>query len=163
MIFNGVLNFLFAPVLGLPSYLSIFLISLVFSSIMIYTNKKFLWTKEVKELQKKMKELEKKMDELKKKKYKKNFESESMKLLEKQSEYMSKYMKHSMKPLLISIMIAIIIIPWMNENYKNAIIFIIPKSIPLIGGVGMTWIWWYIICSLTFSIIGKMLVERDKK
>ncbi len=129
---------------------------------MVYANKKFLWTKEVKELQKKMKELEKKIEELKKQKNKKDFEKESMKLLEKQSEYMSKYMRHSMKPLIVSIAIAIIILPWLNENYKNAIVFIIPKFVPLIGGQGLAWIWWYIICSLTVSIIGKLLLEGKK-
>ncbi|MBU5688980.1 MAG: DUF106 domain-containing protein [Candidatus Aenigmarchaeota archaeon] len=162
MIFNGILNFLFGPLLSLPGYLSILIISLIFSSIMTYANKKFLWTKEVKELQKKMKDIEKKVDQLKKEKNKKSFEKESMKLLEKQSEYMSKYMKHSMKPLLVSIIIAIIIFPWLNENYKNTTIFIIPKFIPLLGGVSLTWIWWYIICSLTFSIIGKILLEGKK-
>jgi len=162
MIFNGILNFVFSPVMSLPSYAGILIISFIFSSIMVYTNKKFLWTKEVKELQKKMKEIEKKIDELKKQKNKKTFEKESMKLLEKQSEYMSKYMKHSMKPLLVSIVIAIIIFPWLNENYKNTTIFIIPKFVPLIGGAGLTWVWWYIICSLTFSIIGKMLLEGKK-
>jgi uncharacterized membrane protein (DUF106 family) len=160
MIFNSVLNILFSPILSLPSYLAIFIISLIFTSIMLYVNKKFLWTREVKELQRKMKEIEKKIDELKK--AKKKSDKASMKLLEKQSEYMSKYMQHAMKPLLISIVIAIIIIPWLNENYKNATIFIIPNFIPLIGGLRLTWIWWYIICSLTLSLIGKMLVEGKK-
>ncbi|MEM5777232.1 MAG: EMC3/TMCO1 family protein [Candidatus Aenigmatarchaeota archaeon] len=157
MIFNGILNFLFGPLLFLPSYLSILIISLILSSIMIYTNKRFLWTKEVKELQKKMKELEKKINDLKKEKSKKNFEKKSMKLLEKQSEYMSKYMKYNIKPLLMSIIIALIIIPWLNENYKNTTIFII--HIPLVGGINLTPVWWYIICSLIFSLIGKILVE----
>ncbi len=161
MIFNSILNFIFSPILSLPSYLAIFLVSLFFTSIMVYVNKKFLWTREVKELQKKMKEIEKRIDELRKVK-KKKFEKESMKLLEKQSEYMSKYMQHAMKPLLISIIIGIIIIPWLHENYKNATIFIIPSFIPLIGGLRLSWIWWYIICSLTVSIIGKMLVEGKK-
>ncbi|MFH8080659.1 MAG: EMC3/TMCO1 family protein [Candidatus Aenigmatarchaeota archaeon] len=161
MIFNGLLNFLFLPILNLPPQLGIFIISLIFTSIMVYVNKKFLWTKEVKELQKNIKEIDKKIEMLKKES-KKKFEKESPKLLKKQSDYMSKYMKHTMKPLIISVIIALIIIPWLNENYKNAIIFIIPSSMPLIGGKSVGWIWWYVACSLTISIIGKLLVGGVK-
>ncbi|MEM0473521.1 MAG: EMC3/TMCO1 family protein, partial [Candidatus Aenigmatarchaeota archaeon] len=140
MIFNGVLNIIFSPLLGLPNYLSVFIIASLFGSIIVFVNKKTIWTKEVKDLQKKLKEIEKKYSELKKKKGK-NFEKEAEKLLEKQSEYMSKYMKHSFKPLIVSVIIALVILPWMTENYKNATIFIIPNVIPLLGGLNVTWLW----------------------
>ncbi|MBU5689925.1 MAG: EMC3/TMCO1 family protein [Candidatus Aenigmatarchaeota archaeon] len=158
MIFNGILNFIFSPLLTLPNYLSIFLISLIFGSIIVFVNKKTVWTKEVKDLQKKLKDVEKKYSELKNKKGKK-FEKEAEKLLEKQSEYMSKYMKHSFKPLIVSVVIALILLPWMNEIYKNTTIFIIPNIIPLLGGLNITWLWWYVICSLFISIIGKIIVD----
>ncbi|MCS7135273.1 MAG: EMC3/TMCO1 family protein, partial [Candidatus Aenigmarchaeota archaeon] len=85
MIFNSLLNFIFSPILSLPSYLSIFLVSLFFTSIMVFVNKKFLWNKDVRNLQKKMKEIDKRIDILKKE-GKRKLKKESKKLLEKQSE-----------------------------------------------------------------------------
>ena len=142
----------------MPNYISIFIIALFFGTIIIFVNKKTVWTKEVKELQKKLKDIEKKYSELKKKKGN-NFQKETEKLLERQSEYMSKYMKHSFKPLIVSVIIALVILPWMNENYKNTTVFIIPNIVPLLGGLNVTWLWWYVICSIFISIIGKILVE----
>ncbi|MFN6991840.1 MAG: EMC3/TMCO1 family protein, partial [Fervidobacterium sp.] len=124
-----------------------------------------LWSKEAKEIQEKMKESQKLKDEIvaaQKKKDNKKVERLTKKSLELQSKYMSEYMKYSMKPLLISVLLAIIILPWFNSIYGQDIIVTIPKIVPLIGGVGLTWIWWYIICSLTISLLGKKILEGSK-
>lgn len=165
MIFNTVLNFLFGPIISLEPALSIFIISTLINGIILYVNRKTIWSEDAKKVQEKMKESEKFKKEIKgaqKKKDVKKVEQLTKKSLELQSKYMSEYMKYSIKPLLVSILLAIMILPWFNSVYGNNIVFTIPEFIPLIGGIKLKWLWWYIICTLSISLLGKKLFEGSK-
>jgi len=165
MILNSILNFLFSPLTLLPPAFSIFILATLVSGIMIFINKKTIWSEEGKKIQEKMKgdkKLKEQLDAAQKKGDKKKIEQLNKKSLEEQSKYMMEYMKFSLKPILISLLIAIIILPWLSETYKNTTVVIIPKFIPLIGGLELTWIWWYIICALAISLLGKKIFEGKK-
>jgi uncharacterized membrane protein (DUF106 family) len=75
------------------------------------------------------------------------------KMMELNSEYLHSMIKPLSVSLVISMLLLILVFPWIRTVYTGMTIFTIPKSLPLIGGVGLTWIWWYIICSLVIGTV----------
>ncbi|MEM5793137.1 MAG: EMC3/TMCO1 family protein [Candidatus Aenigmatarchaeota archaeon] len=133
--------------------ISIFFISTIVSIFLTFINKKTMGKTNVKELKDKMNKLKKEMSEAQKKK-------DTDKLQKKMDEMMelnSKYMKVMMKPMLISLgismLIVILIFPIMKEAYNSKVVLVVPRIIPLIGGKGLTWIWWYVICSIAVGLV----------
>lgn len=74
------------------------------------------------------------------------------KILEIQKELAGKnleYMKHSFRPMMLTFFPVIIIFWWLSSLYKDIGIVL---TIPFIG-LGLNWIWTYILFSFIFSLI----------
>jgi len=69
------------------------------------------------------------------------------------SEYLQSMIKPLGVSLIISMLLIITIFPWMRAVYNGKVILTMPEFMPLIGGAGLTWIWWYIICSLVVGLL----------
>ncbi len=114
--------------------LSIILISLVVT-LFITVVRYFMTDREkMKEIRERQKSLRLEM-----KKYK-NDPEQMMQLQKKMMEDMPEQMKQSFKPMLITIIPILILFGWMKSIYVDTVL-------------ASSWIWWYIVASIIFSII----------
>lgn len=116
-----------------------FLIALFMTLVYKYATNQ----KEMRRLRNELKELQKKTKE-----YKRDQE----KLIELQKEIASKnleYMRYSFKPLLYTFIPIILIFVWLKNVYQN---FGVILTIPLLG-IGLNWIWTYVLFSFIFSLV----------
>ena len=111
MAYFDFLSIVFAPLLKLPAFLAIIILSLMISLIIIiitkYTTDQTLMKKmkdEIKEYQKQAKEL-------------KNNPSKAMEIQKKSMEVNMKYMTHSLKPTIITFIPIILIFGWMSSTF----------------------------------------------
>ena len=104
------LNFVFGPLLLLPPFWSIVIISFLISLIIIICYKFFTNQTEMKQLKDEQKELQKQMKELK------NDPSKVMDVQKKAMQTNMKYMMKSMKPTLITFIPIILIFGWLQAN-----------------------------------------------
>lgn len=107
---NPVLDTIFGPLLHLPIFFSVLIISLIVSLIITFCYKWFTDQDLMKRLKEEMKELQKEIKELK------DRPDEAMKIQKKAMETNMKYMMNSFKPTLITIIPIILIFGWMNAN-----------------------------------------------
>ena len=110
MSFGTLLNPVFSPLLSIPPFWSIIIVSLLVSVIITYAYKWLTDQKLMKELKTKQKDLQKQL---------KANRSEPKKAMKYQKQAMEKnmqYMKHSFKPTLITFLPIIIIFAWLNAN-----------------------------------------------
>lgn len=155
---QGMLTLVFMPVLNLQPIVGILILSGLVALTTTIINKFALASEEAKETMKKIKETRIKMLEAQKSKDPDKINESLMKLLKINSEYQMKYLKFMIKPIIFSMVLAAILLPWMNNVYSGKTIAILPKIIPVVGGAGLTWIWWYAICTLVLGIIFKRLI-----
>jgi uncharacterized membrane protein (DUF106 family) len=69
----------------------------------------------------------------------------------------SEYMKHSFKPMIISLFLVLLILPVLRTSYEGKIVATIPSILPAVGGMQLTWYWWYFISTLVVGIIIKKI------
>ena len=110
MAFESILNPLFAPLLKLPVFWSIFLIALGISVLITLVYKWMTDQHLMKTLKEDMKKFQKELKELKE--HPKKF----MEVQKRAMETNMKYMMHSMKPTLITFIPIIIIFGWLNAH-----------------------------------------------
>ena len=116
------------------SKLSIIIISFLVS-LFITVIRYFMVDKEkMKSMKEKQKALREEM-----KQYKNNPEK-MMEINQKMLEDMPEQMKQSFKPMIITLIPILIIFAWMRSIYT-------------LTDIANTWLWWYIVSSLIFSII----------
>ena len=158
-----IISVLFAPLLKLDPALVIAITALLLSTITAIVNKKVMSTPKARELKEKLKmteQLRKEIIDAQKLGDKDKVESLTKKSLDIQSKYMSEHTRLMFKPMIISILLVLLILPWFQTTYKDVSVATIPVVIPFIGGKALTWLWWYILCSLGLSIsIRKILGE----
>lgn len=111
MVFEGLLNPIFSPVLALPPALGILLVSLIITVIITLVYKFTTNQSEIKRLRKEMKDYQTKLKAVSKTDPKK-----AMVLQKKAMEKNFEYMKHSMKPTLYTFLPIIIIFGWLNSH-----------------------------------------------
>ena len=111
MVFENILNIIFAPLLKLPPLLSVIILSLLVSILIIlitkYTTDQALMKKlkdDIKEYQKQIKEL-------------KGNPTKAMEVQKKSMELNMKYMMHSLKPTIITFIPIILIFGWMSSTF----------------------------------------------
>lgn len=107
---DPVLNFIFGPLLWLPPFWSIVVISFVISLIIIICYKFFTNQNEMKRLKDEQKELQKQMKELK------DNPSKVMEIQKQAMQTNMKYMMKGMKPTLITFIPIILIFGWLQAN-----------------------------------------------
>ncbi len=115
-----------------------FLIALAISLVYKYMSNQ----SEMKRLKGELKELQKSIKENK---------GKPEKLTEIQKQLAEKnitYMKHSFKPMLFTFVPAILILVWLKNLYNGIDIIL---TLPF--GLGLNWIWTYVIFSFVFSLI----------
>lgn len=108
--FENLLNPVFAPLLMLPPWLAIAILSLLVSLIITLIYKAMTDQSLMKQLKDEMKEFQKEMKELK------AHPEKAMAVQKKAMETNMKYMSHSMKPMLITFLPIIVIFGWMNAH-----------------------------------------------
>jgi uncharacterized membrane protein (DUF106 family) len=108
--FENLLNPLFAPLLLLPPWLSIAILSLLVSLIITLIYRAMTDQNLMKQLKDEMKEFQKEMKELK------AHPEKAMAVQKKAMETNMKYMSHSMRPMLITFIPIIVIFGWMNAH-----------------------------------------------
>ena len=111
MVFESVLNPIFSPLLNLPTFWAViilsFLISLIITLVYKYTTDQNL----MKQLKEEMKAFQKQVKELKKE------PERAMQVQKKAMQTNMKYMMQSMKSTLYSFIPIILIFGWMNANF----------------------------------------------
>ncbi|MBL7169712.1 MAG: DUF106 domain-containing protein [Candidatus Aenigmarchaeota archaeon] len=151
--FESVLNTIFSPVVGLNPLAGIFIISSIITGILTLINKKVMGSTNAKEVKQKMEKARADMLEAQKTGEKKDIDKHMKKMMEINSEYLQSMIKPMTISLVISMLLVILFFPWMKAVYNGMTILVIPSAIPLIGGKGLTWLIWYIICSIAISLI----------
>lgn len=111
MVFDSFFDFVFGPVLELPTFWAVLVMSLIISLIITFIYKYTTNQNLMKELKDEIKELQKWARELK------DNPSEMMKVNKKMMETNMKYMTHSLKPTLITFIPIILIFGWMGSNF----------------------------------------------
>jgi uncharacterized membrane protein (DUF106 family) len=149
---SGALNMVFQPLFELPIYLSIFIISGLITAVITLINRKFTDVQESKNVKKRIDAERAKMLEAQKNKDRDKMDTHMKKMMEINSEYMKLMTKPMVASIVISVFLLIFIFPWLNGVYDGQVIGTFPSALPLLGGKGISWIIWYIACSLAVSI-----------
>jgi len=150
---DAVWNVVFSPIMGFHPAVTISIICGLITTVITFVNKKTMGATNAKELKEKMDEARKKMMEAQKNGEKEEVDKQMKKMMEMNSEYLQKMMKPMMISLGISMLIVILIFPWLRETFTGVVIFTLPELLPIIGGKGLTWLVWYIICSVVMGLI----------
>jgi uncharacterized membrane protein (DUF106 family) len=122
--------------------LSIIFISFTVTLIITLINKFFTNQERIKEIKKRQKEIQEKIKEHTKR-------NEKDKILELQKEILDGSMelfKHSLKPLIISLIPILLIFWWIKDVYSTTTI-------------AKSWIWYYIVSAIIFSIILRKILD----
>ena len=151
-----VLDALFSPIFALTPVIAIFIIGASISIFMSLVNKKVLGGKRAKEVKKDMQDARAKMLDAQK-------SGDMNKMNEHFKELMklnSEYMRFMFKPMIVSIILFILIVPVIRGRYEHTgqAVATIPDTFPIIGGSGLSWFWWYVICTFAVSIIAKKIL-----
>ncbi|OGI15353.1 hypothetical protein A3K63_05545 [Candidatus Micrarchaeota archaeon RBG_16_49_10] len=146
------LNFIFAPVLKLPIYGSVFVISGLITLLVTVINRKFTDVEMTKKVKDRIEAERAKMLEAQKKGDKDKMNSHMKKMMQINSEFMKLMTKPMIVSIVLSALLLIFIFPWLNGVYTGQVALTLPQLLPLIGGKGVSWLIWYIVCSLAVSI-----------
>ena len=146
------LDVAFAPVLKLPVLSSVAIISSLITAGITLINRKFTDVKASKDIKKKIDSERAKMLEAQKEEDKEKMDKHMKKMMDINSEYMKMMTKPMMISILVSAFLLIFIFPWLNAVYAGQLVGTFPAFLPLIGGKTISWIVWYIVCSLVVSI-----------
>ena len=157
--FDSVFNTIFSPILGLNPMLSIFLIGFFITLIVTLINKKAMSSDVAKKAKEKMESVRVQMLEAQKVGDTEKMNSYLKKLMKINSEYMRLMIKPMFVSLIISMLLVIIFFPWLNRVYSGKVIATVPNTLPIVGGKSVSWIWWYILCTLTISLILRKLLR----
>ena len=111
MAYYDFLNVVFAPLLNLPLWLAIIILSFIISVLVIVITKYASNQKLMKELKDQLKDHQKQIKESK------NNPSRAMELQKKAMEVNMKYMSHSLRPTLITFIPIILIFGWMSAVF----------------------------------------------
>jgi uncharacterized membrane protein (DUF106 family) len=133
----------------------IFLIGAVISITMSFVNRKVLGSEKAKEVKKKMQDVRSKMLEAQKNGDTKTTNQCLAELMKINSEYM----QFMIKPMIVSLILFLLITPVIKGNYTGKIVATIPQSLPVVGGIQLSWLWWYVISTFVVSIITKKILE----
>ena len=109
MVFDGILNPIFGPLLKLPSLWTIMILSFLISLIITLIQKYATDQNRLKEIKEEMKSIQKRIKEEKDPNEKMKIQKEHMKLVPEQ-------LKHSMKSMMYTFIPIILIFSWMNAN-----------------------------------------------
>ena len=147
MVFEGVFNTIFYPVLLLPPRWSLLVVSLIVTFLITFSYKYLTDQNKMKTLKEEIKVAQQTMKEHKDNKEK--FVELQKDLLTKNSQLM----KMSIRPTLITFIPVIILFGWIRSTFLPAgDLFSWGTSIPLVG-TGIGWLVTYILSSIIFSII----------
>ncbi|MBD3155082.1 MAG: DUF2208 domain-containing protein [Candidatus Aenigmarchaeota archaeon] len=149
---SSVWNVVFSPILGLHPAIAIFIVCGIITTVITLINKKTMGTTDAKEVKKEMEEARKKMMEAQKNGEKEEVDKHMKKMMEMNSDYLQKMMKPMMVSLGISMLIVILVFPWLRETFSGVVILTIPEALPLLGGKELTWLVWYVICSVGLGL-----------
>jgi len=140
--------------LGLNPAFTIFLIGGAVSLIMSLVNKKALSGERAQEVKKIMQDIRVKM-----------LEAQKAGNMNKVNEYLaelmkanSEYFRFMFKPMIVSVVLFILIVPFLNGVYSGMSVASIPKSLPVVGGLKLSWVWWYAICTFAMSTIIRKII-----
>lgn len=121
---------------------SIIIISLIVTFVLTLVTKFFTDQKRIKEIKEKQKACQKLM---------KDFKDDPKKMMEIQKDVMAcstELMKHSFRPMLITFIPLIFLWRWLTPLYGAT-------------SIAKSWIWWYIISSVIFSIISRKVLKVE--
>jgi uncharacterized membrane protein (DUF106 family) len=139
--------------LGIAPVFVVFGVGTLINAIMTLVNMKLLGTGKAKEVKDRMQSIRASMLEAQKKGDTAQMNAHLSEMMKVNSEYM----KHSFKPMVISLFLVLLILPFLRNAYEGKIIATIPSLLPVIGGISLSWYWWYFISTLVVGIIIKKI------
>jgi uncharacterized membrane protein (DUF106 family) len=139
--------------LGIAPVFVVFGVGTLINAIMALVNMKLLGTGKAKEVKERMQSVRSDMLEAQKKGDTKQMNVHLSELMKINSEYM----KFSLKPMIISLFLVLLILPVLRGSYEGKIVATIPGMLPLVGGIQLSWYWWYFISTLIVGIILKKI------
>lgn len=138
----------------LSPILVIFLVGAGISVITSLMNKKALGTEKAREVKRRMEEIRERMLEAQKEGNKSKVNECLRELIRVNSEYM----RFTFKPMIVSIILVLLVLPLLSRTYSGRAVASIPKTLPLVGGLELSWFWWYFISTLVVSIVVKKIL-----
>ena len=132
----------------------VFIVGASVSIIMSLINKKFLGSEAAQEVKKRMQEIRAIMLDAQKCGDMKKVNECLRELMKINSEYL----RFMIKPMLISLVLFMMIVPALRGNFTGKTIATVPKTIPGIGGMELSWFWWYAICAFVVSTIVRKIL-----
>ena len=144
----AIFDAVFAPILSFPNYLAILFISLMLSLVLVSLNKVLIKKNIREELKSKMEEVKANLAKAQKEGNKEN----ANKFLDDMMKLHNETMKHTLKATMVSMVVVLAILPWVANRYEGLAVAAVPFEIPLLGS-SLTWIYWYILVSITVSWI----------
>ncbi len=154
-----VLNAIFSPIMGLNPAVSIGIICTIITGILTFINKKTMGKTNAKEVKQKMEKARSEMLEAQKSGDKEIADKQMKKMMGMNSEYMKSMIKPMSVSLVISMLLITLLFPWLRAVYSGKVILTIPASLPVIGGKALTWMWWYMICSLGVGLALRKILK----
>ena len=139
--------------LGIAPVFIVFGVGTLINAIMALVNMKLLGTGKAKEVKDRMQSIRATMLEAQKKGDTTQMNAHLSEMMKVNSEYM----KHSFKPMIISLFLVLLILPVLRTSYEGKIVATIPSILPAVGGMQLTWYWWYFISTLVVGIIIKKI------
>jgi uncharacterized membrane protein (DUF106 family) len=139
--------------LGIAPVFIVFGVGTLINAIMALVNMKLLGTGKAKEVKDRMQSIRANMLEAQKK----GDTTQANAHLSEMMKVNSEYMKHSFKPMIISLFLVLLILPVLRTSYEGKIVATIPSILPAVGGMQLTWYWWYFISTLVVGIIIKKI------
>ena len=151
---TGMFDLAFSPILALPPFLSLTVISVFLTCLVLIINRMFLRKKVFDELRESILKL--KEDALRFQREGKMIEME--KCLKKMTKLNLFFVKQTLKSLLISIFIFALFFPWIKYRFSGYEAMVkLPFKLPFIGE-SLGWLQWYIFISLVVGYVLKKIL-----
>lgn len=150
------LDLVLTPITIFPMYISVLLVAALITVLIMGLNRLFINRTVIKEIKKRMEEIREQLTQAQKIGDKEN----TSKFLNELMKTNSQYMKHTFKTLIISLIVISLFLPWLSFKYEGLAVAQLPFALPIIG-TSLTWLYWYILVSLSVGWLLRKLLGSE--
>lgn len=152
----AVFDVIFSPLAILRPHISLLIVSAILTLVVIILNKLTIKKDLVRDMKKRMEEIRESLT----KAQKDGNREEANKFLSEMMKANSQYMRQTFKTLIVSTVVLALFLPWLTHKYGGSAVATLPFSLPFIGS-NLSWIYWYILVSLTIGWVVRKLLEVE--
>ncbi len=149
--FDSFLSGLFAPLLGLPQALGLFIFAAAISLLLALPYRFLVDQKKMREHKDKVKEMQKRIKEAQK-----TDQKEAGRLMNEMLSLSNKQMMSNFKPMIPGMAFVLLVLPWVAATFTGPVAAL-PFSLPFFGS-DFGWLAWYFLASLPMTYIFRKLL-----